>query len=319
MKKSTSLLLAVAGAVLWGTYGTFTTLLGKLGLTNATISMIGPIFIFVFFTALTLKSGWRNYKMPLKIIPVVLFYGCFSGLDSYAAVTAYSLLPIAVSSIIIYCNLFLLIIFSRILFKNKLTKEKIIACIAAVIGIALVVNVFHSDGSISPTGLLWALLAMCGWAGIVISEKYLLNAGVTGNTILSFHGIISFSFLSIFNSPLDFIHNVATAFTISGWALPLTMLAFGLFTEIFCYMLYITALKRLEPALVQIAWTMDPVTSCVLGLIVFGQVLVPVQFIGIFVILAVVFWLHWESRKEEKAKMETVTTAGTNEEQTQSE
>lgn len=307
MKKSTGFLLAIGSAVLWGSYGTFTTFLGKLGLTTASIALIGPIFIFVFFTTINLlTNGIKSYRLPIKLVPAVLLYGFFSALDSYAAVTAYSMLPIAVGSIIIYCNLFLLILFSRILFQNKLTKEKIIACIAAVIGIALVVDVFSVDGRISLLGLTWAFVAMCCWAGIVLCEKYLLNAEIKGTTVLSFHGIMSVVFLFSIHSPVAFAANIAAAFTVSGWALPLTMLSFGLFTEIFCYLTYMIALKRLEPALVQIAYTLDPVTSCILGMVFFQQILVPAQYIGIVVILSVVAWLQWNSRKEERVNMEKI-------------
>ncbi len=292
--------MAIGSAVLWGSYGTFTTFLGKFGLTNASTAMIGPLFIFVFFTVVNLlTNGVKSYKLPLKLLPVVLLYGFFSAMDSYAAVTAYSLLPIAVGSIIIYCNLFLLILFSRLLFQIKLTKKKVIACAIAIVGIALVVNVFHVEGRISLLGLFWAFIAMCCWAGIVLCEKYLLNAGLKVNTVLSLHGIISLTFLFSIHSPAAFAENIAAAFAASGWLLPLTMLCFGLFTEIFCYLTFMIALKRLEPALVQIAYTLDPVTSCLLGMIFFGQILVPVQYGGIFVILAVVTWLHWDSRKEE--------------------
>jgi drug/metabolite transporter (DMT)-like permease len=300
MKKSTGFLLAVGSAVLWGSYGTFTTFLGKLGLTAASIALIGPIFIFVFFTTINLlTNGVKSYKLPLKLIPVLLFYGVFSALDSYAAVTAYSLLPVAVGSIIIYCNLFLLILFSRILFQIKLNKKKIFACVIAVMGIALVVDVFRMEGRISLLGLAWAFIAMCCWAGIVICEKYLLNANIKGSTVLSFHGIMSVSFLFAIHSPIAFTDNIAAAFAASGWILPMTMLGFGVFTEIFCYFAYMIALKRLEPAVVQIAYTMDPVTACILGMIFFHQVLVPVQYVGIFLILTVVIWLHWNEKKSD--------------------
>ncbi|HMM06993.1 MAG TPA: DMT family transporter [Clostridiales bacterium] len=311
MKKSTGFLVAVGSAVFWGSYGTFTTFLGKLGLTSVSTAMIGPLFIFVFFTvANLLTNGVKSYKLPLKLIPVVLLYGFFSAMDSYAAVTAYSLLPIAVGSIIIYCNLFLLILFSRLLFQNKLTKKKLIACAIAIVGIALVVNVFNVEGRISFLGLFWAFIAMCCWAGIVLCEKYLLNTGLKVNTVLSLHGIIALVLLCSIHSPVAFVENVAAAFTATGWRLPLTMVCFGLFTEIFSYLTFMIALKRLEPALVQIAYTLDPVTSCLLAMIFFGQILVPVQYGGIILILAVVAWLHWDSRKEEgKEKKEVQTEA----------
>lgn len=310
MKKSTAILLAAAGAVLWGAYGTFTSLLRELGLSAASVAMIGPFFILVVFTVLTLKQGWRNYRMPLKIVPAVILYGLSCALDSYTAVKAYALLPLAVGSIIIYCNLFLLLIFSRLLFKEKLSKEKLIAALIAVAGIACVVNVFDVSGAISPLGLLFTFCAMVCWAAIVLLEKYLLNAGLGGNTILSLHGLVAFSFLALLHSPASLVQELAAAFVLHPLALPLTLLTFGILIEVTSYQFYITALKGLSPALVQMAFTLDPVTACILGFAVFGQTLSLIQLFGIALILAVVAWLHWQSRREEESKEEETVASG---------
>jgi drug/metabolite transporter (DMT)-like permease len=303
MKKSVGLLFAATSAILWGTYGIFSTFLNNFGLTTATISMIGQLFIFVFFTVFTLKDGWRNYLIPKKFIPIMILYGFICALESFSAVKAYTHLPIAMVSVIIYCNLFLLIIFSRLLFQEQLTKKKIFACVMAVLGVAMVVNVFGAEGHLNLIGLLWTVIAMICWAVVIICEKLLLNANIKGTTILSFHGIISTLFLSMLNSPAQFAHNISASFSTSGWPLILFIMAFGLCTKTISYYLYMIALKRLEPALVQIVWTIDPVTACILGFIIFRQTLLPIQIIGIIIILAIVIWLHLQQRKEERATL----------------
>ena len=108
------------------------------------------------------------------------------------------ILPIGVVSPIIYCNLFLLIIISRIVFKTPITWQKIVAVCGAVIGIAMVVNIFGSAGRLNLIGVAWALAAMASWASLVTFEKYLLIHEVDGNAILAYEGVFSLIFISVF-------------------------------------------------------------------------------------------------------------------------
>jgi len=304
--KTLGFVMAITAAVGWGTFGTFSTFLMDFGLSQGTVSLISPLFLLVFFGIFVLvKNGWRVLIPKPRLIPVVLLMGVVEAFFSYSTVSAYRYLPFAIVSTIIYCNLFLLLIFSRIIFKTAITVQKLIAVVLAVLGIAMVVDAFGNHPGNSLLGFGWAALAMLCWAVLVICEKYLLEKGVNGNAVPAWEGLLGSIIISFtVCSPSTAATELVQAFSAHGLIVLLPLLGFGMLTTVFCFWMYIHALNRLEPTYVQIAFTLDPTTTCLLGLIVFGQKLAPIQIAGMVVVLAVVIGVQLLDRQHENPAIE---------------
>lgn len=301
--KSVGFTMAVAAAMLWGTFGTFSNILRDMGVAAATVSLISPIFLVLVFVTMVARVSWRNFMIPKRLIFAIVLDGLAAALYNYAAVMAYEYLPIAIVSTIIYCNLFLLIVITRLIFKTPITRQKIVAICAAIVGITMVVNLYEviqtGSFSLSIIGIVWNLLAMISWTTLLTCSKALCDGGVDGNAIIAYEGIFSLVILSvIIQSPVATFHNLAAVFASSHGLVILPILGFGVFTTGLCYWLYIHAVARMDPAYVQIGYTMDPVTSSLLGLFLFHQTLKPVQFAGILLIVALVIWIEISEVKE---------------------
>ena len=65
---------------------------------------------------------------------------------------------------------------SSFIFKYKITKGKIASLGLAIIGLALVLNVFSPDAFIAPSGIMWMAL---NWVATV-SYTHLLRSGRNG-------------------------------------------------------------------------------------------------------------------------------------------
>lgn len=293
-------LMAVASGVCWGTYGVFSRTLANFGIDSTTISMIVPLFYGIFFFVCLCLDDIRKIKIPLKLIPFLLMFGFGSSIFNYATVQGYMYLPIGMVSTIIYCNLFLLMIFSRLLFKTPITWQKGIAALAAVVGISLLLNVFGAEMTFSWAGVGWALLAMFAWAFAVTWEKYLLVKGCDGNAIMFFNGMIAVFCLSLVTPPTEVIGNLAETFASAGFAIIPPMICFAFVTSILSYYFYITGLKYLETSYVQMGFVADPLTSSILGFFIFGQSFLPIQVAGIALILFVIVWVQWLEIKKSK-------------------
>lgn len=294
-------LMAVASGVCWGTYGVFSRTLLDFGIDSTTISMIVPLFYGIFFFVCLCIKDIRKIKISVKLLPFLLMFGFGSAIFNYATVHGYMYLPIGMVSTIIYCNLFLLMIFSRLLFKTPLTWQKGLAAVATVVGIALLLNVFGTEASFSFAGVGWALLAMFAWAFAVTWEKYLLVKGCDGNAIMFFNGLIAVFCLSLVTPPTEVFANLTGAFASAGLAILPPMIGFALITSVLSYYFYITGLKYLETSYVQMGFVADPLTSSLLGFFVFGQSFLPIQLIGIALILFVIVWVQWQEIKKSKA------------------
>ena len=293
-------LMALAAGVFWGSYGTFTTILADMGLGSNTISLISPLFAMLLFFVFVLADSPKKLLVRRGLLPVLLVYGLLSALFNYSLVRAYIYLPIAIVSTIVFCNLFLIMVFSYFLFHDKMTWQKCVAITLAIFGIAMVLNVFSLEWTFSLTGILWTLAATFSWAVMVTGEKFMLNHDVDGNAIMMYQGFFSVLFISLLASPWQAIVDLAAAITATGGRILLPVLGLGVVTTIGCFYLYINALKRLEAAYAQLGFVMDPLTASILGFLVFGQALLPIQIAGIALILLVVSWVQWgETRKKE--------------------
>lgn len=301
-KKTTGLIMACTAALAWSTFGTFSTLLSGYGLSEGTISLISPLFLLVGFTIVAIiSSGIGSMKIPRKALVFLFLDGGCSALYNYACVQAYANLPIGIVSTVIYCNLFALIFICRIVFKDPITRQKLLAVGMALIGVMMVVNVFGagSEGSITAKGLIWAFLAMLAWAGLMTNEKLVMDRGGDPNAVCAYEGLFSVIIIGIASSPVAVAHNLSDVFISSGGMVLLPILGFGLISTMTAYFFYMHAFDRVVPTYVQICYTLDPAVSCLLGLIVFGQVLAPIQIVGIIVVLVTVIWLQiYENKRE---------------------
>lgn len=301
IQKKFLFLMAVAAGVCWGTYGTFATIMNNYGISEGAISMIAPLGYGLFFLALLLKDDIRKIIVAKRLIPIVLFYGLQSAAFNFSLVKAYLFLPLGIVSTIVFCNLFLLMIFCRIFFKDKITWQKGVAALLAVLGIALVLNVFDLNFTWNLQGLLWTGLALLCWALMVTSEKYMLNSGVDGNAVMVFNGLFGVLFLCFYTAPWVVFANIGAAVAASRGMVLLPTVAFIAVTSIGTYFFYINSLKHLEASIVQLGFVMDPLTASILGFIVFGQALLPIQILGVLLIISVVVWIEWLEMKAERA------------------
>lgn len=301
IQKKYSFLMAVAAGICWGTYGTFATIMNDYGISEGVISIIPPLGYGLFFLILLIKDNIRKIIVARRLIPIVLFYGLQSAAFNFSLVKAYVYLPIGIVSTIVFCNLFVLMIFCRILFKDRITWQKGTAFGLAVLGIALVLNVFALDFAWNLQGLLWTGLALLGWALMVTSEKYMLNQSVDANALLVFNGFFSVFFLSFYTAPWVFFSNMSDAIANSQGMVLLPTFALIAVTSIGCYFFYINALKHMEASIVQLGFVMDPLTASILGFAVFRQTLLPVQIVGILLIISVVVWVECLEVKAERS------------------
>lgn len=302
--KKAGLIMGLIAGTSWSTYGTFTTILGNQGFDAGTISLISPFFLIVMFLALSLANGGiRALKVPKKALPFIICDGLCSAIYNFAAVQAYLYLPIGVVSTIIYANLFCLLFICRFIWKDPITKQKLLAVGLAIFGVLLVANVFGAggEGGMSLKGFIFAFMAMLSWSGLMTFETLAMERGVNPNAVCMYEGCFSFIIIGVTVSPAMILANIGTVFAAKGAIVLLPILGFGLITTMCAYFFYMHALNKVLPTYVEICYSLDPALSCVWGMIFFGQVLTGLQFLGIAIVLgAVIFEQTYEMRAENK-------------------
>ena len=127
---------------------------------------VNPEFLVLFratFTAVLagivlLLTNRKAFRITLKEIPMMLFYGIFGiALMQWSYSNAVSLLPISVALLIEYTAIVIVPVVSLFLFKEKVKPRLWFGIIAALAGLAVVSNVW--DSNLNPEGVAWAFMA----------------------------------------------------------------------------------------------------------------------------------------------------------------
>jgi drug/metabolite transporter (DMT)-like permease len=169
--------------------------------------------------------------------------------------------------------------------QQKLTTQKVTAVALAVTGIALVIDVLGSRSGaalhLDPYGLMAALLASFSFA--------FYNVG--GHRILARHDrwrvlvwtlTAAAVFWLIVNPPWKI---VAAHYAPAQW---LFLFVFSMLSVLGAFSLYFLGLQHLEPTRAIIASCLEPVFSILLAALLLGEVLRPIQILGIVLVLTAI-------------------------------
>ena len=286
-KKAPAALAILAAAALWGIIGLWNRRLMAAGLSPFSIVVVrnlGGCALLVLFFALRDRGVFRVERRHLKyffgtgVVSVMLFTGC-----SFSCQARCSL---AVASGLLYTAPSFVVIFSAVLWREPVTRKKLLALFLTLLGCACVCGLFSGGLSVTVPGVLLGLGAGFFYALYSVFGRYALAhyppLTVTVWTFL-FAGPASLLFLR----PAE----LAGAFA-GGGGLWLTALAMAVFSTAAPYILYTWGLARMEPGRASILASLEPVVASLTGVIAFGEPMGPLTVLGILCVLAGVYILR---------------------------
>lgn len=153
-----------------------------------------------------------------------------------------------------------------------------VATALAVGGIGLLTGAVGGTDSMQPLGLLASLIAGAAYAGYAVSTAILLQQGLdalpTTAAVLGTSGLIAALILPFTdNSWVAEPRGLAVA----GWL--------GGITVVVSYLLVGAALRHLSAATAITLGLAEPMTAALLGVVVLGEALVPLQWLGVIAVL----------------------------------
>ncbi|MEL7563305.1 MAG: DMT family transporter [Dehalobacterium sp.] len=307
--KTKGIFLGVVSAISWGTYGSFLTLLGNLGINYMTLVALAPTITWLFFFIKILISNRSAFNLTPKLYIILALSGLINidGMN-FCYVKALATVPVGIVSICAFCNVLFLMVFTKIMFGYKFTSHKLIASLAAILGVTLVLQVFNAGGVLNVAGIGWAIAIPIVLAVGYTIQKYCLVDGVEPDAVMFFLNFFGALGVYIFQvSPAVMIKDVAHVISINGSIALLAVLGFALFPQIISFFAFINAYKYIEPTYVSVCYGLDPVTAGILGFILFGQKLGISQIIGIIIVILAILFIQYKEGKEDLAVAETVT------------
>ena len=155
MKKYFPHLCVLASGVLWGLIGIFNRRLTAAGFSVASIVLIRNLGSMLVLGALFVLKDPKIFRIRAKHIPIFLGTGVVSVLlFTLCYFSCQRLCSLAVAAVLLYTSPAFVVIFSAILWKDKITKRKLLALLLAFLGCTFVTGLWSGDAAVTAWGAL---------------------------------------------------------------------------------------------------------------------------------------------------------------------
>jgi DME family drug/metabolite transporter len=259
-------------------------------------------FVVLLF-ALVVLRGWKRLLLPAADLGRMFVLGILGvAASNYLYYLAIQRTNVATAIILQYTAPILVLLYTVTRGLQKPTLQRVAAVGLAVTGIALVIGIFGSGGfRLDAIGVMAALGAAFSFAFYNVGGHNIL-ARYDRWTVLLYVILSASLFWIIVNPPWKI---VAAHYSGAQW---LFLLVFSLISVLAPFSLYFAGLQHLEPTRAIVVSCLEPVFSIVIAAAALGEVMRPLQTVGILLVLVaiVVVQLPDRSLREEITMIEPI-------------
>ncbi len=287
MKKMSSCVYILIAAVLWGCIGLFYKRLAAIGMNQLqvvfvrvlTAAVLMAVYIAVRRPAwfhIRLRDSWMF--IGTGVVSLSFFNLCyFHAMDK---------LSLSVAAVLLYTAPVFVMLFSAVLFHERLTVKKLIALALTVAGCVLVTGALF-DGRITVQGVLFGLGSGIGYALYTVFGVYALRCYETET--VTFY---TFLFSAISVLPLCRIAELAGIISVSPAESAAYSFCIGFIACLLPYLLYTKGLSGVQAGQASIMATVEPVVAAVIGFAVFREDMTVWKIGGMLLILSAILLLN---------------------------
>ena len=274
MSRSKSLIFFVASMVIFGTNGL---IVANISLGSAEIVLMRTFLGSLFLLAIVLvKRSFSFADLKADLVPATMG-GAALGLNWVLLFSAYRSAGVGLSTLTYYCGPIIVLALSPVLFREKLTWNKLLAIAAVAVGMFCITGDIE-PGSDVQTGILFGGGAALLYASLIVANKRVKR--LSGLNCAMYELIVAFFVVLIYLLASNVKLPVIPAAEDIVW-----VLAIGLVNTGLAYYLYFSSLQKLPGQTVALVCYIDPLTALLISGAFLGEKLLGVQIAGAVLIL----------------------------------
>ena len=236
-------------------------------------TLIGSILLIAIFF---LSGGRLTFYKHKKQFAFLTISGIAMGTSWMFLYEAYERIGVSIASLLYYCGPVIVMVLSPLLFKERLTVNKVLGFLAVVVGVVLINgNAFDGNGDIF--GIVCGLLSAIMYAFMVICNKKATDIVGLENSTLQL--TIAFLTVAVFVGIKQGYEMQIEPNSI----LPILILGL-LNTGIGCYF-YFSSIGKLKVQTVAICGYLEPLSAVLFSVIFLKETMLPLQIIGAVLII----------------------------------
>ncbi|MBR2132827.1 MAG: EamA family transporter [Oscillospiraceae bacterium] len=236
------------------------------------------LFFFMDRKIFRIKFRHIPYFLGTGVVSVVLFTLLYFSCQEQCS--------LAVAAILLYTAPAFVMLMSAVLFRESITKKKLLALVMAFVGCAFVSGVFSGGLSVTTSGLLMGIGSAFFYALYSIFARYAL---VHYQPLT----VTYYTFLCAGTASL-FVESPANVLELLSTSPVIPMLALGLVvvSTVLPFVLYTKGLVHVESGKASILASVEPVAAAVVGVLAFGEPMSVSVVLGLCCVLGSVYILR---------------------------
>lgn len=283
-----SILLVLAAGSMWGCMGLLVRPLNEIGLVTMDICFLRGFVTFVVMLAGLIIFDREALKIRLKDTWCFIGTGALSvSFFNFCYFKTITLTSLSVAAVLLYTAPAFVMVMSFFLFKESMTRQKIVALVIAFTGCVLVSGIVTGGGELNVKGILMGLGAGFGYALYSIFGRYALQRGYNSMTI-TFYTFLFATLTTVFLVDVSSIINIVGMYPRIG--------IYGAFMILFVtllpYLCYTKGLSRLENGMASVIASIEPVVATALGILIYKEEMTLVNAFGMILVLVSIVMLN---------------------------
>lgn len=289
MKKYTGELSVIAAGILWGSISIFVRHLTDAGLASLQLvflrSSMAAVGLFFWLFAVNrdalrvkLKDIWCF--VGTGIVSLTFFSWCYF--------TTIQASEASIAVVLLYTSPIFVMLFSAVLFQEKITVQKLTALVMTFCGSVLVAGLVGGGHTLTPKVFLVGIGAGLGYGLYSIFGRFAIERGYSSLTITFY----TFVFSSISGAALCHVEQLPALMTpeTTAWCAGSAIVC-----SIAPYLLYTYGLSRMEAGRAAILATVEPLVGAVVGIVYFQESHDVVKLAGMALIFGAIVLLNQKS------------------------
>lgn len=274
-------LLACIASCTYGLNPLFAKPLYAVGMSVSTVLCYRYALAAAILAVIMLFKG-VTFKIPKRCIVPIIVGGILFALSSITLFESYKHMDVGIASTILYVTPVFVALIMAVLYRQRISGFSMLVILIAMVGIACLSlksdSEFHSMWGFT----LAALSAFAYAAYMVLVNKSKLKE--ISSFTLSFYSIVIG--IVIFGFNLNFFLDIdPIPMDIEPWA---NLIGLAIFPTIISIVCTAQALHDIGPQNTSMLGALEPLTALVVGCLVFGEVLTPLNIVGVVLVLGAV-------------------------------
>ena len=196
-------------------------------------------------------------------------------------------LSLSLASVLLCCAQIFVIIFSYFLFKEQITKIKIISILLVILGCILVSGLFENSVIFSLFGIFYGICSAIFWALYTVTSRKSIDKKIHTLTIL-FYGLLIINIVSI---PFTDFSEITHYLLLNLVKNIMFLILHSMFSFTLPYVFITIALNYLEAGTVSILSSCSPLASMIFGIIFYQEIPSPLMVMGLIITMFALFIL----------------------------